>query len=89
MGVVIPVSIKSQLRKKIPKSAILKGILIRSLKLIGIGLMLASRRGPINPETFRLPGVLQRFGVCYFVAASLMLLSASEDFVTNRIHVRL
>ncbi|OXA51690.1 heparan-alpha-glucosaminide N-acetyltransferase [Folsomia candida] len=86
MGVVIPVSIKSQLRKKIPKSAILKGILIRSLKLIGIGLMLASRRGPINPETFRLPGVLQRFGVCYFVAASLMLLSASEDFVTNRIH---
>jgi len=87
MGVCVPVSIKSQVKRKIPKLTILKNILIRSLKLIGIGLILASKQGPVDIQTLRLPGVLQRFGICYFVSAASVLLCADEAFVENRISV--
>jgi heparan-alpha-glucosaminide N-acetyltransferase len=89
MGVCIPVSIKSQIKRKTPKLTILKRILVRSLKLIGIGLILGSKSGPIDLKEFRLPGVLQRFGICYFVSAATVLLCADEDLVENKISVRL
>lgn len=88
MGVCIPISMKSHLRKKTPKLQIFKAILIRSLKLIGIGLMLASRRGPVDIQTFRLPGVLQRFGVCYFFSATMLLLTVPEGFANNELPVK-
>lgn len=43
-------------------------ILRRALKLVGLGLLLALVPY-FNFERFRYPGVLQRIGICYFVAA--------------------
>ncbi|CAL8127449.1 unnamed protein product [Orchesella dallaii] len=84
MGVCIPVSIKSQVKRNTPKLTILRRIIIRSLKLIAIGVILNSKGGPIEFNKLRLPGVLQRFGICYFVAATSVLICANKDFVNNR-----
>ncbi|MCL4812722.1 MAG: DUF5009 domain-containing protein [Vicinamibacteraceae bacterium] len=43
-------------------------ILTRALKLVGLGLLLAAIPY-FNFERLRYPGVLQRIGICYFVAA--------------------
>jgi len=68
-------SIQSQLKREDAKTTIFSRILLRSLKLIGIGLILNSKAGPVDLKGFRLPGVLQRFGICYFATASFTLLS--------------
>uniref|UniRef100_A0A0K8TUB7 Putative heparan-alpha-glucosaminide n-acetyltransferase-like protein n=1 Tax=Tabanus bromius TaxID=304241 RepID=A0A0K8TUB7_TABBR len=70
MGVCIPISTKSQLNRNIAKKSILYNILVRSIKLFLIGVFLNSVSGP-NLETLRIMGVLQRFGICYFLAASV------------------
>jgi len=73
MGVCIPVSIKSQVKRGTSKFEILRRVFVRSCKLIGIGLLLGSLWGPVDINTMRIPGVLQRFGVCYFVCSTLVL----------------
>ncbi|ODN04117.1 Heparan-alpha-glucosaminide N-acetyltransferase [Orchesella cincta] len=83
MGVCIPVSIKSQVKRDTPKLTILKRIIIRSIKLIAIGIMLNSKGGPIEFATLRLPGVLQRFGICYFVTATCVLICADKGCSNN------
>jgi hypothetical protein len=87
MGACIPISIKSQLRKKLPKLQIFKGIVIRSLKLIALGLIVGSRDGPVDIKDIRFFGVLQRFGICYFSVASIMLFSAGNEFVYDKTSV--
>jgi predicted acyltransferase len=46
----------------------LPAIVVRALKLVGLGLLLAAIPY-FNFERLRYPGVLQRIGLCYFVAA--------------------
>lgn len=65
MGVCIPMSIKSQIRKGVPKKEMIYNVLKRSLTLFAIGLCLNSVAGS-NFETLRIFGVLQRFGIAYF-----------------------
>ncbi|CAL8118108.1 unnamed protein product [Orchesella dallaii] len=84
MGVCIPVSIKSQVKRNTPKLTILKRIVIRSLKLIAIGIMLNSKDEAIEFRTLRLPGVLQRFGICYFVTATCVLICADKNCENNK-----
>ncbi|ODM92298.1 Heparan-alpha-glucosaminide N-acetyltransferase [Orchesella cincta] len=80
MGVCIPVSVKSQVKRGTSRLQICRKIFIRSLKLIGIGIVLGSLWGPVNVQTMRIPGVLQRFGVCYFVCSALVLLCMTVNF---------
>lgn len=82
--VCIPVSIKSQVKRNTPTLTILRTITERSLKLIGVGVILNTKGGPVLFKELRLPGVLQRFGICYFVIAATVLMCASKDFVNNR-----
>ncbi|CAG7785907.1 unnamed protein product [Allacma fusca] len=79
MGVCIPMSIKSARKRDTPRLKIFTKILIRSLKLISIGIILASF-GQNDLDKIRLPGVLQRFGICYFVCSTLCLLYMNVNF---------
>ncbi|XP_063237674.1 heparan-alpha-glucosaminide N-acetyltransferase [Bacillus rossius redtenbacheri] len=79
MGVCIPISIRSQLRKKIPRLKMLWGILRRSSLLFLLGLCVNTVDGA-SLEHIRLFGVLQRFGLCYLVVASLSTLLTRRSY---------
>ncbi|XP_053689802.1 heparan-alpha-glucosaminide N-acetyltransferase [Sabethes cyaneus] len=78
MGVCIPISLRSQLNRNVPKTAILKNITIRSIKLFLIGLCLNSMNGPTFSE-LRIFGVLQRFGIAYFAVSAIHLYCYQEN----------
>lgn len=73
MGLLILQTIKSQLRRGIPKSKILLRVGERCLKLIALGFLENSTWGRIEWATFRIMGVLQRFAFSYFVCSALIL----------------
>lgn len=72
MGVCIPISINSQLKKKVSRIKIFLSILRRSILLFLIGLSLNTVVAGPGLEHIRIFGVLQRFGVVYLVVASLV-----------------
>lgn len=77
MGVSITLSFRSLRRQKTSKLKIAYKIIKRSIILFGLGLF-TSNYG--NLEFYRIPGVLQRFGVCYlFVAMMQLLLSPTNN----------
>ncbi|XP_046863159.1 heparan-alpha-glucosaminide N-acetyltransferase-like isoform X2 [Xenia sp. Carnegie-2017] len=67
MGVSLAVSFSSLRQKNIPKSRIFIKIVRRSLILFALGLLM--NKGT-DLSSFRIPGVLQRFAISYFVVAS-------------------
>lgn len=81
MGVCIPISILSQKKRQTPHFTILKKIISRSVKLVLIGLFIintCSKPSPVPLGKVRIPGVLQRFGICYFVVSLLVLYFVPE-----------
>lgn len=74
---IVGTSISFAYKDKNPKPAIYKKIVIRSLKLIGLGLFLGAFliQYPFVKDfsDIRFPGVLQRIGVVFFFAAILFL----------------
>jgi len=68
MGVCIPMSVKSSIRRETPTRTVVWTILVRSVKLFLLGFILNSS-GWITLSRLRIPGVLQRFGICYFVVS--------------------
>nr|XP_022916136.1 heparan-alpha-glucosaminide N-acetyltransferase [Onthophagus taurus]XP_022916137.1 heparan-alpha-glucosaminide N-acetyltransferase [Onthophagus taurus]XP_022916138.1 heparan-alpha-glucosaminide N-acetyltransferase [Onthophagus taurus] len=77
MGVCIPISIRSVLKKETPKGTAFLNILRRSCTLFAIGLFLGSGT---NLEKLRIFGVLQRFGICYLVVATMCLFLMEVDY---------
>lgn len=74
---IVGISISLAYKDKVASAKTYKKIIIRSLKLIGLGLFLAWFL-PYPPflksfEILRFPGVLQRIGVVFFVASILFL----------------
>ena len=67
MGVCIPMSVKSSIKKNTPVSTVVWQVSVRSVKLFLLGFILNTLGGWINLARLRVPGVLQRFGVSYFV----------------------
>ena len=67
MGVCIPMSVKSAIKRETPVKTVVWQVAVRSVKLWLLGFILNTLGGWINLERLRVPGVLQRFGVCYFV----------------------
>lgn len=76
MGASIALSLQSQLRRVISKTKIFWKITKRAVVLFSIGLILNSKHGlGCELSQMRILGVLQRFGVAYFIVATLQLLS--------------
>ncbi|XP_035914517.1 heparan-alpha-glucosaminide N-acetyltransferase [Anopheles stephensi] len=72
MGVCVPISLRGQLNRNVPRRMILSNIAVRSVKLFVIGLCLNSMNGP-TMANLRIFGVLQRFGIAYFVVSTVHL----------------
>ncbi|GFY54741.1 heparan-alpha-glucosaminide N-acetyltransferase [Trichonephila inaurata madagascariensis] len=79
MGMSMAFSLKSQLRKVVSKKKIFFKIFKRSVILFALGLMLNTLCLNVNLKELRILGVLQRFGVSYFVVATVHLFYASAD----------
>ncbi|GAB0094363.1 Heparan-alpha-glucosaminide N-acetyltransferase [Sergentomyia squamirostris] len=73
MGVCIPMSVKSQIARNVSKTDMLLNVLRRSLTLFAIGVCLNTIWGA-QLENLRIFGVLQRFGVAFFVVASFHII---------------
>eukprot|EP01122_Echinamoeba_exundans_P010859 TRINITY_DN414_c0_g1_i4.p1 TRINITY_DN414_c0_g1~~TRINITY_DN414_c0_g1_i4.p1 ORF type:complete len:382 (-),score=20.92 TRINITY_DN414_c0_g1_i4:127-1272(-) len=73
VGMAIPLALKNVHRIDSPEGKLgyLKKALVRAAKLIGLGLLLHFPR--YNLKTIRLPGVLQRIGVCYLLASVVVI----------------
>jgi len=76
MGMSMQLSYKSFLKRCESKRKACAQIMFRSVKLFVIGLVLNSGK---NLQTWRIPGVLQRFAVCYLVVATLNVLSSPSE----------
>ncbi|XP_077293815.1 heparan-alpha-glucosaminide N-acetyltransferase [Arctopsyche grandis] len=77
MGVCIPISAKSLVSKNVPKYKSLLNIFQRSCKLFLIGLALGTI-WPTTLQNMRIFGVLQRFGISYFIVGSLVVLMSRK-----------
>ena len=67
MGVCIPMSVRSNIKKEVPVRTVVWTVAIRSIKLFLLGFVLNTLGGWINVSRLRVPGVLQRFAISYFV----------------------
>jgi len=81
-GVAIVPALSRKLESGAPRGPVVRGLLLRVLKLVLLGMFLsafpliafADGRGLFDPLLgTRFPGVLQRIGVCYGIAALLFL----------------
>ncbi|XP_068236568.1 heparan-alpha-glucosaminide N-acetyltransferase [Palaemon carinicauda] len=79
MGVCIPMGLRSAIRRKTPKTKIFLRILKRSIKLFVLGIILNSLGGWNDLERYRVPGVLQRFGICYLVVSTIALIFSPQE----------
>lgn len=73
VGMAIPLALKHVHQPNLPggKLGQFKKVAVRAAKLIGLGLLLHFPH--YNLKTIRLPGVLQRIGVCYFIVCSVVI----------------
>lgn len=75
VGVAVPLSIGRRLEMGEPRSAAVWRIVRRSIILVGLGLAL-NGFPHYDLSTIRIPGVLQRIGVCYLAASMIFLFTS-------------
>jgi len=82
MGVSTAISTRSKLRNSIPRPTICWGVCKRSCILFFLGLIINSLGGNNDLRTLRIPGVLQRFAVCYMVVGTMeaLLMKREEEY---------
>jgi len=78
MGVSMVISIQSQLRNSISRPKLILNIVRRSATLIFLGLVINSI-GNNDLRTFRIPGVLQRFGFAYLIVGIMQAIFAHRE----------
>jgi heparan-alpha-glucosaminide N-acetyltransferase len=84
MGTAIPIAFKSQLDKGATKKELFLKTVRRSIILFGLGLFL--NNGSHVP-TWRIPGVLQRFGIAYFVVACVFIFVPAMSYVSQSLQI--
>ena len=82
MGVSTAISTRSKLRNSIPRPTICWGVCKRSCILFFLGLIINSLGGNNDLRTLRIPGVLQRFAVCYMVVGTMeaLIMKREEEY---------
>jgi len=86
IGVAMPLSFVRRAAKGATRADLLRHVLWRGLLLVGIGLFL-NLYPKFEFATFRIPGVLQRIGLCYAIAGAFMIGTARLDS-TQRLVLR-
>ncbi|CAG2067084.1 unnamed protein product, partial [Timema podura] len=85
MGVSVALSLRSQLRSSVSRWKLFKKVLCRSIVLVSLGILLnsianAKHTKSTSLASLRLPGVLQRIGLSYFIVATLETLLMKREF---------
>src|SRR5262245_6701367 len=75
IGVAMPLSLERRSQKGATRGALARHVITRALLLVAIGLFL-NLYPHFEFATFRIPGVLQRIGLCYGIVGIYMLYSA-------------
>jgi predicted acyltransferase len=75
IGVAMPLSLERRSARGAGRDALLRHVLWRGLLLVAIGLFL-NLYPHFEFATFRIPGVLQRIGLCYALSGVFMLVTA-------------
>jgi len=83
MGVCVPMSVKSNLKRETPLHQIIWQVTKRSVKLFCFGFILNTLGNWIHLEKLRVPGVLQRFAIAYFIVATMANVLAHMSFVSK------
>jgi predicted acyltransferase len=85
IGAAMPLSLERRSARGATVAALLKHVLWRGLLLVAIGVFL-NLYPHFDVATFRIPGVLQRIGLCYALTGVFMLLTArrAETGITFR-----
>ncbi len=77
VGVSMTFSFGRAVEQGAARGEVMRKAAIRSAKLIGLGLVLHSFPWwRLNPETLRLPGVLQRIGLAFLIASAIVLFTS-------------
>lgn len=79
MGMSMALSMRSLLRKAVSRRKIFLKILKRSVILFALGIMLNTYCHVVDLDKLRIPGVLQRFSITYFIVATIHLFYASAQ----------
>ncbi|XP_077999350.1 heparan-alpha-glucosaminide N-acetyltransferase-like [Glandiceps talaboti] len=81
MGTSIVLAFNALLKKGASKGRLFFKIVKRTIILFALGLILdtGKDRSGVDLSTIRIPGVLQRFSICYFVVATVELLTAKVE----------
>jgi heparan-alpha-glucosaminide N-acetyltransferase len=82
MGACIPISLMSSFRRQTSNKSIFFNVLKRSIKLFCLGIFLGSGS---TLECMRVFGVLQRFGICYFVVTIVCLFLMRRDLTKSEV----
>ena len=75
IGAAMPLSLERRSAKGDSRATLLRHVLSRGALLVAIGLFL-NLYPSFDFATFRIPGVLQRIGLCYMLTGAFMLLTA-------------
>lgn len=71
MGLSLMVSLQNKLRRSVPRRILVFQVIRRSLILIFLGIVINSSKHTLVISELRLPGVLQRLGITYFIVGIL------------------
>ncbi|HEU5136362.1 MAG TPA: heparan-alpha-glucosaminide N-acetyltransferase domain-containing protein [Steroidobacteraceae bacterium] len=77
IGAAMPLSLERRSGKGDTRATLLRHVLTRGLLLIAIGLFL-NLYPRFDFATFRIPGVLQRIGLCYMLTGAFVVLTARQ-----------
>uniref|UniRef100_A0AAR5PNL4 Heparan-alpha-glucosaminide N-acetyltransferase catalytic domain-containing protein n=1 Tax=Dendroctonus ponderosae TaxID=77166 RepID=A0AAR5PNL4_DENPD len=83
MGACIPISLASSFKKGVPNKDIMWNVSKRSIKLFLLGIFLNSG---CNLYYIRIFGVLQRFGLCYFIVTTICVFTMHRDLSSRSQH---
>ncbi|XP_044748366.1 heparan-alpha-glucosaminide N-acetyltransferase-like [Coccinella septempunctata] len=80
MGACIPISLTSSFKRGVSNNELIASAAKRSVKLFCIGVFLGSG---VYLDRFRVMGVLQRFGICYFVVTLICIATLKRNLLIN------
>jgi predicted acyltransferase len=86
MGVAMTLSFPARIGRGVPVRALVAHVVVRSLALFAIGLFINAFPN-FDLATWRIPGVLQRFAICYFVVALLYLATYRQNPIRTNIRL--
>jgi predicted acyltransferase len=78
VGAALPLSLGARIKKGADRQALIKHLLCRSFALIAMGVLLNAYPSFDWPH-LRLPGILQRIGLCWGLVGTLLVLTSKAD----------